>query len=118
LDALPKLRCSDIGFGIGPRINAAGRLGQARLAVELLITQDPARAEELARYLDELNGTRQSLERSIYLAANKQATEDFDPVAEPALVLAGRGWHAGVIGIVAGRLAEKFHRPVVLLSLD
>lgn len=118
LDALPKLRCSDIGFGIGPRINAAGRLGQARLAVELLITQDPARAEELARYLDELNGTRQSLERSIYLAANKQATEDFDPAAEPALVLAGRGWHAGVIGIVAGRLAEKFHRPVVLLSLD
>ncbi len=118
LDDGRNLRGSDVGFGIGPRINAAGRLGQARLAVELLTTKDEARADELARYLDELNGTRQSLERSIYLAANKQATEEFDPEADPALVLAGRGWHAGVIGIVAGRLAEKFHRPVVLLSLD
>jgi single-stranded-DNA-specific exonuclease len=58
------------------------------------------------------------LERSIYLAANKQATEQFDPVEDAALVLAERGWHAGVIGIVAGRLAEKFHRPVVLVALD
>ncbi len=58
------------------------------------------------------------MERSIYLAANKQATEEFDPEGDSALVLAGRGWHAGVIGIVASRLAEKFHRPVVLIALD
>ncbi len=112
------LKSTDVGFGIGPRINAAGRLGQARLAVELLTTRDANRADELARYLDELNGTRQSLERSIYLAAKKQASEEFDPEGDPALVLAGRGWHPGVIGIVAGRIAEKFHRPAVLLSLD
>ncbi|MDA7977217.1 MAG: single-stranded-DNA-specific exonuclease RecJ [Pirellulales bacterium] len=118
LDNGRTLKGTDIGFGIGPRINAAGRLGQARLAVELLTTREQARADELAQYLDELNGTRQSLERSILLAANKQAAEEFDPEADPALVLAGRGWHAGVIGIVAGRLAEKYHRPVVLLSLD
>jgi single-stranded-DNA-specific exonuclease len=72
----------------------------------------------LAEYIHELNGTRDTLERSVYLAANKQAKEQFDPDGDPALVLAGVGWHAGVIGIVAGRLAEKYHRPVVVISLD
>ncbi len=108
----------DIGFGIGPRLNAAGRLGQARLAVELLTTRCPNRAQELAQYIDQLNVSRRSLEQSVYLAALKQAQEQFDPENDPALVLAGRGWHGGIIGIVAGRLAEKFNRPVVLLSLS
>ncbi len=107
----------DIGFGIAPRLNAAGRLGQARLAVELLTTSDAARARELAEYIDQLNTSRRSLEQSIYLAALKQAQEHFDPTHDAALVLAGRGWHGGVIGIVAGRLADKFHRPVVMISL-
>jgi single-stranded-DNA-specific exonuclease len=86
--------------------------------VELLVTDRQDRAEELARYLDALNATRQTLERSIYLAAGKQVRREFDPVEDPALVLADRGWHAGVIGVVAGRLAEKYHRPVVLISWD
>jgi single-stranded-DNA-specific exonuclease len=73
---------------------------------------------ELAQYINQLNESRQTLERSMQLAASKQAKEQFDLDAEPALVLADRGWHPGVIGIVAGRIAEKFHRPVVLISWD
>ncbi|MGC4006983.1 MAG: DHHA1 domain-containing protein [Pirellulales bacterium] len=72
----------------------------------------------MAEYLHELNASRDSLERSVYLAANKQILEQFDPHEDAALVCAGKGWHPGIIGIVAGRLAEKFHRPVVLISLD
>ena len=112
------LSSDDIGFSLAPRLNAAGRLGQAQLAVELLATDSHERATELAEYLDELNGRRTSLERSIQLAAKKQIDEHHDLDREPALVLAGRGWHAGVIGIVAGRLAEQYHRPVIVLSLD
>ncbi len=73
---------------------------------------------ELAQYIDQLNGSRQTLERSMQLAAKKQIDEHFNEADDPAFVLAERGWHAGVIGIVAGRLAEKHHRPVVLISLD
>lgn len=118
LDRTRPLSAEDLSFTLAPRLNAAGRLGQAQLAFELLTTTQPQRAAALADYLNELNSSRQSLERSVYLAALKQATEQFDPEQDAALVLAGRGWHAGVIGIVAGRLAERFHRPVVLLALD
>ncbi len=118
LDSKPALDSEDIGFVLGPRLNAAGRLGQAQLAIELLTTDRPDRAEELARYIHGLNDSRQKLERSIYLAANKQAKERFDPKEDAALVLADRGWHPGVIGIVAGRLAEKYHRPVILIAQD
>ncbi len=118
LDGKPELSCEDIGFTLGPRLNAAGRLGQAQLAVELLTTHSVERASALADYLHQLNSSRESLERSVYLAASKQALDLYDPENDAALVLAGRDWHAGVIGIVAGRLAEKFHRPVVMLSLD
>jgi single-stranded-DNA-specific exonuclease len=118
LDQKSSLSSEDIGFTLGPRLNAAGRLGQAPLGLELLVTDSPERAESLASYIHELNSSRDSLERSIYLAALKQAQDEFDPENDPALVLAGRGWHAGVIGIVAGRLAEKFNRPVIMVSLD
>jgi single-stranded-DNA-specific exonuclease len=118
LDKNPQVNCDDIGFTIGPRLNAAGRLGQAPLAVELLMTENPERAMKLAEFIHGLNDQRQTLERSVYRAAHKQAEEMGDPHAAPALVLAGRGWHAGVIGIVAGRLAEQYHRPTVLISLD
>jgi single-stranded-DNA-specific exonuclease len=118
LDQKPRLDGEDIGFTLAPRLNAAGRLGQGQLAVELLTTVSNERAAALAEYLDELNNSRQSLERSIYLSANKQAQERFDVDGDAALVLAERGWHPGVIGIVAGRLAEKFHRPVILIALD
>ncbi len=118
IDEKPTLASEDISFTLAPRLNAAGRLGQATLGVELLTTQSAERAGALAAYLDELNASRDSLERSVYLAANKQATEQFDPAEDAALVLADRGWHPGVIGIVASRLAEKFHRPVVLVAFD
>jgi single-stranded-DNA-specific exonuclease len=118
LDQKPQLSGEDIAFTLGPRLNAAGRLGQALLGVELLTTDSPERAASLAEYLDQLNLSRDSLERSVYQAAYKQAREQFDPQNDPALVLDGVGWHPGVIGIVAGRLAEKFHRPVILVSWD
>ncbi len=118
IDGKPALSSEHIAFTLAPRLNAAGRLGQATLGIELLTTDSADRALALAAYLHELNDSRESLERSIYLAANKQAVEQFDPEGDAALVLADRGWHAGVIGIVASRLAEKFHRPVVLIAFD
>lgn len=114
----PALDSEDIAFTLGPRLNAAGRFGQAQLAVELLTTDSPERAQQLAEYIHELNSSRESLERSIQLAASKQVKEQFDSEGDSALVLAGHGWHAGVIGLVAGKLAEKYHRPVVLIALD
>jgi single-stranded-DNA-specific exonuclease len=113
-----RLECEDIGFMLAPRLNAAGRLGQAELAVELLTTTNPERAQALAEYVHELNNNRQSLERSIYLTAHKQIVDKFDAEHDPAFVLADADWHPGVIGIVAGRLAEKFNRPVILIALD
>ena len=114
----PALASEDVAFMLAPRLNAAGRLGQAQLGIELLVTDSTERADSLAEYIDELNGSRDSLERKIYLAATKQIAEMFDSENDPALVLAGRGWHQGVIGIVAGRLAEKYHRPVVMIAQD
>ena len=117
-DGKPHLDSEDIGFSLAPRLNAAGRLAQAQLGVELLVTDRADRALELAQYIDQLNGSRQTLERSMQIAAKKQIEEHFDEAGDAAFVLADRGWHAGVIGIVAGRLAEKYHRPVVLVALD
>jgi len=118
LDGKSVLDSEDVAFRLAPRLNAAGRLGQAACGIELLTTADEDRAASLATYLHELNARRETEERSILLAATKQARERFDPEADPALVLADRGWHPGVIGIVAGRLAEKFHRPVVMIAQD
>ncbi|MCE9606479.1 MAG: single-stranded-DNA-specific exonuclease RecJ [Planctomycetia bacterium] len=113
-----KLDSEDVAFMLAPRLNAAGRLGQAELGVELLTTTSPERAQALAEYVHELNANRQSLERSIYITAHKQITEKFDVENDAAFVVADADWHPGVIGIVAGRLAEKFHRPVVVIALD
>lgn len=112
------LSAEDIAFTIAPRLNAAGRLGQAQLGVELLTTQDGKRAEALAEYIDRLNSDRESLERSIVIAAGKQAKEQFDVERDPALVLSAPGWHLGVIGVVASRISEKYHRPVVIIGMD
>ena len=118
LDKKPSLCSEDLAFTIGPRLNAAGRFGQGLLGVDLLTTDSPERASQLAEYIHELNNSRESLERKIVTEANKSIHETFDAVGDSALVLAGRGWHAGVVGLVAGRLAEKYHRPVVLIALD
>ena len=118
LDRKSSLSTEDLAFTLIPRLNAAGRLGQAQLGVELLTTKDPQRAEMLSEYLERLNSDRESLERSMTLAASKQAREQYDLACEPALVLHSPGWHLGVIGIVASRLADKFQRPVVIISSD
>jgi single-stranded-DNA-specific exonuclease len=112
------LRAEDVAFRLAPRINAAGRLGHARLAVELLVTSDQRRAAELADYLNEQNANRQSIERRIYREAAELLSKRFDPATDRAIVLGRRGWHVGVIGIVAARLVDRFWRPVILVSLD
>lgn len=112
------LTAETISFTLAPRLNAAGRLGQAQLGIELLTIDAGERAKSLADYIHGLNTTRDSLQRSVQLAAGKQAREEFDPENDPALVLSGIGWHAGVIGVVAGRMAEQYSKPVVILSLD
>ena len=114
----PRLEGDDLGFTIGPRLNAAGRLGQAELAIELLTTENQQRAETIAQFMEELNLQRQALERSMIRAAMKQARTFGDPETAPALVLADHEWHAGVIGIVAGRMAEKYNCPVVMIAND
>ena len=106
-----------VAFQIAPRLNAAGRLGHAGFAVELLISKDPQRTKILAEEIDRLNDERKSTERKIFHEAEQQILERFDPVADPAFVLAG-DWHRGVIGIVAGRLMDRYHRPIILLGKD
>ncbi|MDM4018604.1 single-stranded-DNA-specific exonuclease RecJ [Roseiconus lacunae] len=112
------LNTQSIAFSLAPRLNAAGRLGQAQLGVELLTAPAGERAQSLADYIDQLNKNRDSLQRSVTLAAQKQVKERFDAENDPALVLAGVGWHQGVIGVVAGRLSDKYAKPVIILSMD
>jgi len=111
------LRADDIAFGIGPRINAAGRLGQARLAVELLTTEDPERAGQLAAWLDQLNDNRKTVERRILRQAKDMVEENSAWQQHKTLVLAHHEWHPGVIGIVASRVAEEFDKPAILIAL-
>jgi single-stranded-DNA-specific exonuclease len=114
----PELESGHIGFALAPRLNAAGRLGQARLAVELLAADSPQRAADLARYLNDQNNVRQSIERKIVTEARELIeSPGFDLEQCSALVLANAEWHAGVIGIVAGRLADRYARPALLISL-
>ncbi|MEZ6063373.1 MAG: single-stranded-DNA-specific exonuclease RecJ [Planctomycetaceae bacterium] len=117
LDSGQLLKAEDIAFGLAPRINAAGRLGQARLAVELLTTSDPDRAVALAVYVDELNKNRKTVERRILKEAKELVAAHPEWADHPTLVLAHRDWHPGVIGIVASRVAEAFEKPTVLISL-
>lgn len=109
------LRASDIGFRLAPRINAVGRLGCARLVVDLLTTTSQPRAVDLARYLEKQNLERQALERHMLKQARELVEADrLD--STPALVLTHPEWHAGIIGIVAGRLADLYGRPTLLIA--
>ena len=108
----------DVGFKLAPRLNAAGRMGHARLGVELLTRATEERAREIALYLEDQNRSRQTTQRRIV----RQATEmverlGLDTDANRAIVLASEGWHSGVIGIVASRLVDLFGRPTVLIAL-
>jgi single-stranded-DNA-specific exonuclease len=104
----------DLGFRLAPRINAAGRLYRPDVALELLLTDDPTRATAIAGELDRANAERRHVETQIRFEAEAQVREQGDA---PAYVLAGAGWHPGVIGIVAARIAERHHRPAVLIAL-
>jgi single-stranded-DNA-specific exonuclease len=109
----------DVTYRLAPRLNAAGRCGQAAEALELLLTDDPVRAVELAKRLDALNRERQSIEQEILAQARAEAAERLGaPGAPAALFLASAHWHPGVIGIVASRLVEEFYRPAVLVAVD
>jgi single-stranded-DNA-specific exonuclease len=104
-----------LGFRLGPRINAAGRMGRADAALELLLTESGNRADEIARELDLLNRDRQEAEMRILFAADAACASQ---ASRAALVVADGGWHPGVVGIVASRLVEKWRRPTVVIALD
>jgi len=109
----------DLGFKLAPRINAAGRLYRADAGVELFLTEDEGRGKEIAAELNRANSERRATEREVDTAAEAARRELPDELRDArGLVLAGEGWHPGVIGIVASRLAERHHRPVVVVSLD
>ncbi|HEX8633649.1 MAG TPA: single-stranded-DNA-specific exonuclease RecJ [Pyrinomonadaceae bacterium] len=110
------MRCSDLGFRLGPRINAAGRMDAARAVVELFETNDPDEARRLAAHLDARNRERQVMQRAITAraVAEYEASGDCSAVA----VIAGDGWHRGVIGLAASRIAEKLARPCIVISLE
>jgi single-stranded-DNA-specific exonuclease len=110
------IRAEDVSFKLAPRLNAAGRLGCALLVVELLTTKSPARAKELAECLEGYNQQRQTIERRITQQA-RELVEANGYDSDPVIVLGSPDWHPGVVGIVAGRLAEQYARPVVLVAL-
>ena len=112
------LDAEDVGFQIGPRLNAAGRLESAARAVEVLLADDQQRARELARGLDELNERRKAIESELLAAALTDARPYADAERWPVTVVAGQGWHQGVVGIVAARLTEKLARPALVVGLD
>jgi len=108
----------DISFGIGPRLNAAGRLARADLCVELFTSSTPERAAAIAAELEAKNRERQRIQTAILEDARRRLAEVNDWERRRAIVLADEAWHAGVVGIVAAKIAEEFNRPTVLLSLD
>ena len=109
---------STVSFGIAPKLNAAGRLGDPRDAVTLLMTEDRADAEILARRLDDLNNRRRELENIIYNSIIKDITDHGYELCERTIVICGDGWNHGVIGRVAAMVSERFYRPCIIVSFD
>ena len=107
--------CFDLGFALGPRINAGGRIGEANLGVRLLTTDDAEEARELAARLSALNDERRAIEAAVQEAAEAQLGAQHN---RAVAVLAGQGWHPGVVGIVAGRIKEKAGKPALVIALD
>lgn len=107
--------CSDLGFALGPRINAGGRVGESTLGVRLLTTTDPEEARAIAAQLSALNEERRAIEAAVQEAAEMQLDRQHN---RSVLVLSGRGWHPGVIGIVAGRIKEKAGKPAIVIALE
>ena len=107
--------CSDLGFALGPRINAGGRVGESTLGVRLLTTRDPDEAREIAAQLSALNDERRAIEAAVQEAAEEQLAAQHNRAVH---LVAGEGWHPGVIGIVAGRIKEKSGKPSLVIALD
>ncbi len=113
-----KIGTGQVVFILAPRINAVGRLGDAELAIRLLTTRDEAKAAEIARTLNEENRRRKTIDETTLKEALDLIEQDADLVNDKAIVLASSGWHQGVIGIVASRLVERFHRPTIMIAID
>ena len=107
--------CRDLGFALGPRINAGGRVGKSDLGVRLLTTDDPEEARTIAAELDRLNEERRAIELTVIDEASAAAEGQADA---PLIIVAGAGWHPGVIGIVASRLKEKYDRPAIVIAIE
>lgn len=113
-----KLSSADIGFRIGPRLNAAGRMDQPEQALATLMTNSPKEAKDLAEMLDDFNRERQSVEKRIFEEAMEMLDDDEIDTDAPVLVVGSRKWHAGVVGIVASRLMRMYHKPTFVISID
>ncbi|HEY4883349.1 MAG TPA: single-stranded-DNA-specific exonuclease RecJ [Myxococcales bacterium] len=111
-----EVTAGDVGFKLGPRINAAGRLDDASVGVRLLLSEDPREARALAEQLDRANAERQDLQVRIANEAIAHAEKLGPPEARRTLVVSSSGWHVGVVGIVAARLVERFHRPALVIA--
>lgn len=113
-----ELTAGKLGFVVAPRINAAGRIGESDDALRLLLTDDPEEARGLATALEEINGNRRLEDRRTEQEAFEQLEATYDPERDYAVLLASDGWHPGIIGIVASRVVDRIHRPVVMVALD
>ena len=114
----PPILPDDIGYRLGPRLNAAGRLSTAEKSLRLLLTNDEDQAAALAIELDQQNRARQEVEKEILAAAIVTIEKQFDAARDAAIVAGARGWHPGVLGIVASRIARKYHRPTIIIGFD
>jgi single-stranded-DNA-specific exonuclease len=114
----PPISTDDIGFRLGPRLNAAGRLSTAEKSLRLLLTEDESEAAALADFLDKQNRERQEIEKQVFIAVEEQIERDFDPVRDAAIVVGAPGWHPGVLGIVASRISRKYHRPTIVIAFE
>jgi single-stranded-DNA-specific exonuclease len=114
----PPILPDDIGYRLGPRLNAAGRLSTAEKSLRLLLTNDEGQAAALALELDQQNRARQEVEKEILTAAIVTIEKQFDAARDAAIVAGARGWHPGVLGIVASRIARKYHRPTIVIGFD
>ncbi|MBF0283849.1 MAG: single-stranded-DNA-specific exonuclease RecJ [Magnetococcales bacterium] len=117
-DPSQPLGAGKVGFHVGPRINAAGRLGECSLGYELLATDDPGLADEIAGRLELANRERQQLEEVVLNEALERIATEGLLEGRLGLVVSGEGWHAGVVGIVASRLVERFHRPTAVVAVE
>src|SRR5438874_7024626 len=114
----PPISPHDIGYRLGPRLNAAGRLSTAEKSLRLLLTNDEDQAAALAIELDQQNRARQEVEKEILAAAIVTIEKQLDAAHDAAIVVSARGWHPGVLGIVASRLSRKYHRPTIVIGFD